>query len=98
MATPTSISEKDLAALIQKLIRKRSGDTTPFRVSENLIEHRKNPFQPGEWFYVTLVASDPDMPMHRFSEMFGDVEQELEDQYHLDVLLVPGIFTGNSNP
>ncbi|MEO1236292.1 MAG: hypothetical protein AAFX76_05835 [Planctomycetota bacterium] len=86
----TRFTNDDLANRIQELFRERASDgKTMFRVTPGGIDERQNPFADGHWYYVEALAVDPDMPMHRFGPLFGEIEQKLEDEYGIHSLIIP---------
>ena len=81
---------EEVAHLIQKLLRSRfTHGRTVFRLSPNGVSVRQDPFAGGEWYYVELLAEDSEVPMTKYAQMFGEIEQELEDKHGVDALLIP---------
>ena len=81
-------SPTQVAKLVQERLNKAGAHASRVRV---LAEEVRPGSDDAAWWYVPVSYQQDPQSLYAYYEAFSKIEEELEEQEHVDVLLVPRI-------
>ena len=76
-----------VAKAVQDLLNQRRGEGVAARVVAN--EVRAGADNNSDWWWVPVEFTDQSNKLSAYYDVFAEIEENLEEQQHLNVLLVP---------
>jgi len=79
-------SNENVARLVQEYLKRSPGEAKEVRV---VAEDVRLGDSADEWWWVPVLFNQDPYKRYFFYELFSDIEEQLEEKEHLNVLLIP---------
>jgi hypothetical protein len=77
------MTEAEVLDLVERTLEPHQPDSYRLNVIRSGVEHN------GNWWYVTVLPDKPDVSAYDYGRIVAQAEDEIENQAHVKVLLLP---------